>query len=52
MIVRLPVNGSGKAINYGAGPANLGGADQFAQTQACPPDGVFPDPTYCDTIIS
>jgi hypothetical protein len=43
---------SSGAINYGVGSNNLGGVDQFAQTQACPSAGVFPDPTYCDTIIS
>lgn len=40
------------AINYGVGSDNLGGVDQFAQTTTCPATGVFPDPTYCDTIIS
>jgi len=25
--------------------------DQFAQTATCPATGVFPDLTYCDTII-
>jgi hypothetical protein len=39
------------AINYGVGSNNLGGVDQFAQTPTCPSTGVFPDPTYCDTII-
>jgi hypothetical protein len=42
----------GRAINYGVGSSNLGGVDQFAQTPACPSTGVFPDPTYCDTIIT
>ena len=42
----------GGAINYGVGSNNLGGVDQFAQTPTCPSTGVFPDPTYCDTIIS
>ena len=41
----------GGAINYGVGSNNLGGVDQFAQTPTCPSTGVFPDPTYCDTII-
>jgi uncharacterized protein (UPF0548 family) len=40
------------AINYGVGSSNLGGVDQFAQTATCPSTGVFPDLTYCDTIIS
>jgi hypothetical protein len=42
----------GGAINYGVGSSNLGGVDQFAQTPTCPSTGVFPDPTYCDKIIS
>ena len=41
----------GAAINYGVGSNNLGGVDQFAQTATCPATGVFPDPTYCDTIV-
>jgi len=41
----------GGAINYGVGSNNLGGVDQFAQTAICPSTGVFPDPTYCDTIL-
>jgi hypothetical protein len=41
----------GRAISYGVGSGNLGGVDQFAQTATCPPDAVFPDPTYCATII-
>jgi hypothetical protein len=42
----------GGAINYGVGSNNLGGVDQFAQTQLCPEVSVFPGfPTYCDTII-
>ena len=41
----------GGAINYGVGSNNLGGVDQFAQTATCPSTGVFPDLTYCDTII-
>src|SRR5215469_10122737 len=41
----------GGAINYGVGSNNLGGVDQFAETPTCPSTGVFPDPTYCDTII-
>jgi hypothetical protein len=42
----------GAAINYGVGSTNLGGVDQFAQTQECPDVSVFPGfPTYCDTII-
>jgi hypothetical protein len=41
----------GAAINYGVGSNNLGGVDQFAQTATCPSTGVFPDLTYCDTII-
>jgi hypothetical protein len=41
----------GAAINYGVGSSNLGGVDQFAQTATCPSTGVFPDPTYCDTIL-
>jgi hypothetical protein len=42
----------GSAINYGVGPNNLGGVDQFAQTALCPAVSVFPGfPTYCDTII-
>jgi len=42
---------AGGAINYGVGSNNLGGVDQFAQTATCPATGVFPDLTYCDTII-
>jgi hypothetical protein len=42
---------SGGAINFGAGSNNLGGVDQFAQTTDCPSTGVFPDPTYCDTVL-
>jgi len=42
----------GAAINFGAGPGNLGGVEQFAQTATCPSTGVFAGPTYCDTIIS
>ena len=41
----------GAALNFGAGSNNLGGVDQFAQTTDCPSTGVFPDPTYCDTIV-
>ena len=45
----------GGALNYGVHFTNtvhdLGGVDQFAQTATCPEDGVFPGPTYCDTII-
>lgn len=42
----------GSAINYGVGSDDLGGVDQFAQTQNCPAVSVFPsDPTYCDTIL-
>ena len=41
----------GGAVDYGVGPENLGGVDQFAQTTDCPSTGVFPDPTYCATII-
>jgi len=41
----------GAAINYGVGSTNLGGVDQFAQTATCPSTGVFPDLTYCDTIL-
>jgi hypothetical protein len=42
----------GSAINYGVGSDNLGGVDQFAQTQLCPEVSVFPGfLTYCDTII-
>ena len=37
--------------DYGVGSNNLGGVDQFAQTATCPSTGVFPDLTYCDTII-
>jgi hypothetical protein len=41
----------GKAINFGAGPNNLGGVDQFAQTALCPSTGVFAGATYCDTVL-
>ena len=45
----------GTAINYGADFPDtvdaLGGADQFAQTQNCPEDGIFAGNTYCDTIV-
>jgi hypothetical protein len=45
----------GGAVNYGVNYPNTansyGEATQFAQTQDCPADGIFPDPTYCDTII-
>jgi hypothetical protein len=45
----------GQAFNYGVNYPNtvdsLGGVNQFAQQPHCPPDGVFPGDTYCDTII-
>jgi hypothetical protein len=45
----------GDAFTYGAKYPNtvdtLGGVNQFAQTLECPEDGVFPGPTYCDTIV-
>ncbi|HEY2639846.1 MAG TPA: hypothetical protein VGI66_08175 [Streptosporangiaceae bacterium] len=41
----------GAAINFGAGPSNLGGVDQFAQTALCPSTGVFAGATYCDTVL-
>jgi len=45
----------GAAFNYGVNyPGtvdNFGKANQFAQTQKCPEDGVFPGATYCDHIV-
>jgi hypothetical protein len=45
----------GQAFNYGVRyfdtVDNLGGVNQFAQKPHCPSSGVFPDPTYCDTIV-
>jgi hypothetical protein len=45
----------GQAFNYGVKYPNtvdnFGRANQFAQTENCPEDGVFAGPTYCDTII-
>jgi len=45
----------GQAFNYGVRYPNtvdtLGGVEQFAQTLLCPEDGLFPGPTYCDTIL-
>jgi hypothetical protein len=45
----------GQAFNYGVNYPNtvnnFGEANQFAQELKCPEDGVFPGPTYCDTVI-
>jgi hypothetical protein len=45
----------GQAFNYGVHYPNtvddLGGVNQFAQETHCPPDGLFPGDTYCDTIV-
>jgi hypothetical protein len=45
----------GRAFNYGVDYPNtvrdFGQADQFAQTETCPEDGVFAGATYCDTVI-
>jgi hypothetical protein len=45
----------GQAFNFGVRypntVADFGEATQFAQVPTCPEDGVFPGPTYCDTVI-
>jgi hypothetical protein len=46
----------GQAFNYGVDYLNtqisFGRVNQFATKATCPQDGVFPGPTYCDTVLN